>query len=52
MEDNICKNKKVDIIIYALSNQKIISGGGIRCLCKKYMNKKFIDLDIVMIYLL
>jgi hypothetical protein len=37
---------------YALSNLRNISGGGIKCLCKKCKNKKFLDSDIVMIHLL
>jgi len=50
MEDKRCKNKKVDIIIYVLSNPKKISRGGIRCSCKKCKNKKFIDPDVVMMH--
>jgi prolyl-tRNA synthetase len=50
MEDKGCKNKKVDIIIYALSNPKKISRGDIKCQCKKCKNKKFIDPDVVMMH--
>jgi hypothetical protein len=39
-------------INYTLSNPKNISGGDIRCPCKKYKNKKFLDLDVVMMHLL
>jgi len=50
MKDKRCNNKKVNIIIYALSNPKNISRGGIRCPCKKCKNKKFIDPDVVMMH--
>jgi hypothetical protein len=36
----------------ALSNLRNISGGGIRCLCKRCKNKKFIVPDVVMMHLL
>jgi hypothetical protein len=39
-------------INYALSNPSNINGGGIRYLCKRCKNKKFLDLDVVMMYLL
>jgi len=39
-------------INYALSNPRNISGGGIRCPCKKCKNKKFIDPDTVTMHLL
>jgi hypothetical protein len=34
-------------INYALFNPKNISGDGIRCPCKRCINKKFIDLDVM-----
>jgi hypothetical protein len=37
---------------YTLSNPKIISGGGIRYLCKSCKNKKFINLNVITMYLL
>jgi hypothetical protein len=39
-------------INYTVSNPKNISGGGIRCPCKMCKNKKFFNLDIVMMHLL
>ena len=39
-------------INYALSNSKNINGGGIRCTCKKYENKKFFDQDVVTMHLI
>ena len=39
----------IGFINYAFSNSKNISGGYIRCPCKRYKNKKFFDLDIVTI---
>jgi len=50
MEDKRCKNKKVNIIIYTLSNPKNISRDGIRCPYKKCKNKKFIDPNVVMMH--
>jgi len=41
-----------DFINYALSNPRNISGGNIRCPYKRCKNKKFVDADIVMTYLL
>jgi len=41
------------IINYVLSNLRNISGGGIRCLCKKCKNKKKkIDPDVITMHLL
>jgi len=48
---NYC-NEIEGFINYALSNPSNINGGGIRCLCKRCKNKKFLDLDVVMMYLL
>jgi len=45
-------NKVQGFINYALSNPRNISGDNIRCSCKKYKNKKFIDLDVVTMHLL
>jgi hypothetical protein len=39
-------------INYTLSNPINISWGGIRCPCKRFKNKKFLDLDIVTMNLL
>ena len=39
-------------INYIVSNPKNISGGSIRCSCKMCKNKKFFNLDIVMMHLL
>jgi hypothetical protein len=39
-------------INYAVSNLKTINGGSIRYPCKMCKNKKFFNLDIVMMYLL
>jgi hypothetical protein len=39
-------------INYALYNPKNTSGGDIKCPCKRCINKKFLDLDVVMIHLL
>jgi hypothetical protein len=39
-------------INYTLSNPRIISRDDIRCLCKRCKNKKFLDIDVVIIYLL
>jgi hypothetical protein len=44
---------RVEVFInYALSNPYNISGGGIRCLCKRCKNKKLFDLDVITIHLL
>ena len=37
---------------YLLSNLRNISGGDIRCPCKRCKNKKIINLDVVMMHLL
>jgi hypothetical protein len=39
-------------INYTLSNRRNISGGDIKCLCKRCKNKKFLDLDAVTMHLL
>ena len=39
-------------INYATSILRNISGGGIRCLCKRYKNKLFFDPDVVTMHLL
>jgi hypothetical protein len=48
---NYC-NGVEDFINYVLSNSRNISGGGIRCPCKRCKNKKFLDLDILTMHLL
>ena len=48
---NYC-NRVQGFINYAISNPINISGGGIRCLCKRYKNKKFLDPNVVTIHLL
>jgi len=45
-------NKIQGFINYTLSNSRNISGGGIRCPCKRCKNKKFLDLDVVTMHLL
>jgi len=45
-------NEVESFIKYTLSNPKIISGGGIRYLCKSFKNKKFINLNVITMYLL
>ena len=45
-------NRVEGFINYALSNMRNISGGGIRCLFKRFKNKKFLDLDVVTMHLL
>jgi len=39
-------------IDFSLSNSKNISEGKVKCLCMKYKNKKFLQLDVVMTDLL
>jgi len=39
-------------INYTLSDLKNISVDSIRCSCKRYKNKKFLNLNVVMIHLL
>ena len=48
---NYC-NGVEGFINYAISNPKKISGGGIRCSCKMWKNKKFLNVDIVIMHLL
>jgi len=48
---NYC-NVVQSFINYTLSNLRNISGRGIKCSCKRCKNKKFLDLDIVMMHLL
>jgi hypothetical protein len=45
-------NEVNDFIKYTQSNLKNISGGGIRCPCKRCKNKTFLSLDVVMMHLL
>jgi hypothetical protein len=45
-------NRVYGFINYAISNPRNISGGGIRCLCKRYKNKKFLNPNVVTIHLL
>jgi len=47
-----CCNGVQGFINYTLSNSINISGGGIRCPCKRCKNKKFIDPDVVTMHLL
>jgi hypothetical protein len=46
---NYCSAVKV-FINYTLSNPRNISRGSIRCSCKRYKNKKFLDPDVVTMY--
>jgi len=39
-------------INFATSIMRNISGGGIRCLCRRYKNKKFLHPDVVTMHLL
>jgi hypothetical protein len=48
---NYC-NGIQDFINYATSIMRNISGGGIRCPCKRCKNKKFLDPNVVTIHLL
>jgi hypothetical protein len=48
---NYC-NEVQGFINYAPFNLKNIIGGGIRFLCKRCKNKKFLDLDVVTMHLL
>jgi len=48
---NYC-NGVEGFINYTLSNSKNISGCGIRCLCKRCKNKKFLSPNVVMMSLL
>jgi hypothetical protein len=41
-----------DFINYALSNIKNINGGGIRCLYKRYKNKKNFNPNVITMHLL
>ena len=45
-------NEIQGFISYALSNPRNISGGGIRCPCKRCKNKMFLDLDVITMHLL
>jgi len=45
-------NEVQSFINYALSNSRNISGGGIRCPCKRSKNKKSLNTDIVTMHLL
>ena len=45
-------NKIQDFINYTLFNPKYISEDGVRCPCKRYKNKKFLDLGVVTLYLI
>ena len=51
MQDDYC-NEAESFIKYTLSNPKNISRGSIRYLCKSCKNKKFINPDVVTMYLL
>ena len=46
------ENRVQGFIIYALSNPRNTSGNGIRCLYKRYKNKKFLNSDVVTMYFL
>jgi hypothetical protein len=48
---NYC-NVVYGFINYTPSNSKNISECDIKCLCKRCKNKKFLDLDVVMMHLL
>jgi len=45
-------NDVEDFINYVLYNPRNISGGGIRCSCKRCKNKKFLDLYVLTMHLL
>ena len=45
-------NEVQSFINYAISNSRNISGGGIRCPCKRSKNKKSLNTDIVTMHLL
>ena len=45
-------NEVEDFINYTISNSKNISEGGIRYPCKKCKNKKFLNLNVVIMHLL
>jgi hypothetical protein len=45
-------NEIQGFINHVLFNPWNISGGGIRCPCKRCKNKKFLDPDVVMMHLL
>jgi len=45
-------NRIQGFINYATSIPRNISGGGIRCPCRRYKNKKFLHLDVVTMHLL
>jgi hypothetical protein len=44
-------NEVHGFINYALFNPRNISGGGIRCLCKRYKNKKNFDPNVVTMHI-
>ena len=48
---NYC-NRVEGFINYVLCNPRNISGGSIRCLCKRCKNKKFLDSNVVTVHLL
>ena len=45
-------NEVHNFINYTLSNSRNISGGGIKCPCRRCKNKKFLDPNVVTIHLL
>jgi len=45
-------NRVQSFINYALSNLRNINERGIRCPCKRYKNKKFLDPDAIIMHLL
>ena len=49
---NYCINGVDNFINYTQFNPKNISGCDISCTCKRSKNKKFLDLDVVMMHLL
>jgi hypothetical protein len=48
----MCNNRVKGFINYTLSNSKNIYRSGIGCPCKRRKNKKFLDLDVITMYLL
>jgi len=44
-------NEVQSYINYILSNPRNISGNGVRCPCKRYMNKNFLDPGVVTLHL-
>jgi hypothetical protein len=47
-----CCNGVPSFINFATSIPRNISGGGIKCLCRRYKNKKFLHPDVVTMHLL